>query len=338
MEKEPIRHIKLPRLPRSWDELTAEQMVELNRIRAKAGNQEKHFLVKAFCYLAGIRLTKEVQQGEKGTWFYYFQQIDESGKAEEPFPMKAEQVYAIINTYLMFLTHECDRLNDVFPVITLKEKRFHSAGYAMANLTYQQQQRAQAYWSEYFTLEERVTKQIADIKQRIRKGESIDHEEIKKIKALVKKHEEAGCNFLATVFTPESVVTERIVDGRHIQCNGRTKEHIYSVDQTEREAGRFKNFDPFKQQAVMQQFCGVMLHYKKIFPLLFRDGEGAEHTDFIKAESTTINALQAKLGFSNYQTIYDSNAPFILGKLHEIIQEAKSIEEESARLKAHHKK
>lgn len=332
-----MRTVNLPHIPRSWDELTADQMVELNRIRGRA--TEKEFLFKAFCLLARIRLTRQVRQDEAGQWYNFFQQVDEKGKSYgEPFPMDAEQVNAIIEQNLTFLTHECDRLNDVFPVITLGGKRFHSAGYAMANLTYQQQQHAQTFWMDYIRYEQQAAEKAGELISQLKKtGKRPAIEDIRKTKAIIENQKKSLCYFLATVFTPESIVTERIIDGRHIKCDKTNKEHIFHVDQ-EQEADRFRKFDIYKGMAVMQHFGGVMLHYKKIFPLLFSEGADEQKTDYIKAETTTINALQSKLGFANYQTIYDSNAPFILGKLHEIIQEAKAIEKENARIKAHRKK
>jgi hypothetical protein len=79
-----------------------------------------------------------------------------------------------------------------------------------------------------------------------------------------------------------------------------------------------------------------MKYYRKSYPLLFKEGGGGE-SDMIQAEQGTLNALQDKLRFSNYQTIYDSNAPFILGKLHAIIKEAKDIENANLKAKARRK-
>lgn len=316
------RIINLPALPKSWDQLTGEQMSELNRLHRRCSSSEYEYLFHAFCYFLGIKLTQRTEENEDHTLTYFFRRVNAKQKLYgEYIPLTSWQVQDFIHSTLKFLTEDCNRLVDVFPKITLKKKRFSSPGYAMAGMTYQQHQFTQRYMTEYYRISNTLYQK------------SKDPIKIKEIKELLQQREQCRCRLMATIFTPETKVTDKLVDSKQVHYDPPQTDYIFSTEQIEREAWRFRYFSEFKSEAVIQHFSGVMLHYKKIFPLLFKEGDNG-NTDFIDMEQSTMNTLQSELHFNNYQAIYDSNAPFILGKLHAIIQKAKSIEEANARLKA----
>lgn len=323
-----MKEISLPKLPASWDELSSEQMVELNRLRFQTGQSEHAFMFHAFCYLCRISISDIIVKDEDGTLIHLFRRINDRNKPYgEYFPLHGWQLHFYIDTMLKWLTEDCDRLADVFPSITLQGKRFSSPGYAMAGMTYQQHQYTQRYMAEY----QRINMRLLGLYKEMEQNGNYDSITGKADK-LMKKREEVRRYMMATVFTPESKVSSRLVDGKQVVYNPPLTDYIFSTDQIEREAPLFAHFSVYHSDAVMQHFCGVMKHYKKIYPLLFKESDGGGSTDFIRVEESTLNALQSKLQFSNYQTIYDSNAPFILGKLNAIMQEAKSIEEASRKM------
>lgn len=323
--------IDLPALPQKWDMLSGEQMAELNRIRHRCAGSEPEYLFHAFCYLLGIKICKKVQENSDGTFTYLFRRVNRKEKKYgEHIPLQNWQIQYYINTMLKWLTEDCDRLNDVFPKINLVGKNFSSPGYAMTGMTYQQHQYAQRFLQEYY----RISKILYEKSKQTSNTHitTLNNAFLKEIKLLLQKQEQVRRRLMATIFTPETMVTDKLVDGKQVHYDPPQRDFIFSTDQIEREAWRFRYFSEFKSEAVIQQFSGVMQHYKKIFPLLFKEGEGGA-TDLIDAEQSTMNILQSKLHFNNYQAIYDSNAPFILGQLHFIMKEAKSIDEANARLK-----
>lgn len=290
-------------------------------------------MLRAFCMLASLTLPVkgEYQPGEEEI-SYLFRRTGKNGKSYgELLQMKAWEVQFFISENLKFLKEDCNRLMPLFDKIILGGETFSGTGYAMASMTYQQHTIVQRYVGEYY----RIGTQIMDEVNAVQEGKSLNDikERIKTVKELYEKRGETCRRMLAAFFTPVSLVTDKMVDGKQVHFNPPQTDYIFSTDQIERKQEAFRKFPQYKTDALLMHYSGVMLHYKKIFPLLFKE-EGGGRTDFIDVEQSAMNALQSKLHFSNYQSIYDSNAPFILGKLHEIVKEAKSIEETNLRMKA----
>lgn len=325
--------ISLPKLPESWDELTPEQMVYTNKCRYEHGTSEENYLLHMFMYFTHTAIVKgEIlnDEKEKDKYKYLFQQVDEKGTPCSPkFPMEQWQIHYFITEYLQWLLKPCTRLNDLFPVIQLEGKEFGSPGYAMANMTYQQQKTAQQYHAAYCQISNTLFSQLQKIKE---ENISVVPNEIKE---LLSQRQEYKCKFLATVYSPEAMITQKQIDGETIQYTTPEKKYIYNPAQSENNWKLFRTWDEYKGDAVIQLFNGVMIHYKKIFPLLFTETPDNGPTDYIEVEQSTINALQSELQFSNYQTIYDSNAPFIFGKLNDLILSAKKLKEQELRSRAH---
>lgn len=336
--------INFPALPKSWDALTSRQMEAVCLIRRTPDISEAEYLLRAFCMLLNISLPLEGEsvpnaEGELADakilpdMRYLFRRLDRKGKQYgEPFSMEAWEVQFFISENLKFLTGECDRLQDIFPKIVLDGKTYASTGYAMAGMTYQQHTIVQRYVTEYYRISKQANRLIAEAgKDNMSLNDT--KAKIKEVKQALRDSEEIRCKMMAAFFTPESKVTDKMVDGKQVHYDPPQTDHIFSTDQIERESMRFKSFPSHKTDAVLMHYGGVMQHYKKIFPLLFKEGNGGS-ADFIDVEQSTLNALQSELHFGNYQSIYDSNAPFILGKLHEIVKKAKSIEEANLRMRA----
>lgn len=83
-----------------------------------------------------------------------------------------------------------------------------------------------------------------------------------------------------------------------------------------------------------QAYHTAALYYEKAYPLLFGSGaKSQEYTDALKGESGTLNAVMKYAGYSSQQEVYDSNLPFVLDILNAIVKEAKEIEKMNAKIK-----
>lgn len=315
--------INLPPLPVGWDALTPEQMVQLNHIRHEHGQTRETYLFHAFCYLTGLEVVSSAKDDD-GQTLYIFRLRDNHQKVM----LYAWEVQFFISEKLKWLTEECNRLMDVFPTLILRGNTFGSPGYAMAGMTYQQYKKAQDYMVHYH----RLTNQLIAM---------LDNKNVKAEDAqrMISERKKAKGCFLAAVYTPETLITSRMVDGQNVACNPPEKAFVFSPGQISMYGPWFEELPDEKGDAVIQLFTGTMLNYRKMFPLLFPDKEDdkGKPMNFIEIESSTMNALQSKLNFNNYQTIYDSNAPFILEKLHAIIKEGKSLDEQHRKMKAKRK-
>lgn len=315
--------INLPPLPVGWDALTPEQMVQLNYIRHEHGQTRETYLFHAFCYLTGLEVVSSAKDDD-GQTLYIFRLRDNHQKVM----LYAWEVQFFISEKLKWITEECNRLMDVFPTLILRGKTFGSPGYAMAGMTYQQYKKAQDYMVHYH----RFTNQLIAM---------LDNKNVKADDAqrMISERKKAKGCFLAAVYTPETLITSRMVDGQNVACNPPEKAFVFSPGQISMYGSWFEELPDEKGDAVIQLFTGTMLNYRKMFPLLFPDKEDdkGKPMNFIEIESSTMNALQSKLNFNNYQTIYDSNAPFILEKLHAIIKEGKSLDEQHRKMKAKRK-
>ena len=321
-----MKTLSLPGLPQNWDALTSSQMVGLNRIRLEHGHSKESYMFHAFCFLMDMEL-KSSFVADDGVTLYLFRKEG----VEEDIPLAAWEVQYFISEKLKWLTEDCTRLKDVFPTLILRGKTFVSPGHAMTGMTYQQYKKAQDYILYY----NRLTKQLLDMIPKVQSG-GLEPEEVQR---KIDERKQTVGRFLAAVYTPETLVTQRVVDGQTVVCDPPEKACVFSPRQIEMYGSWFEEVPGAEAEAVMQLFSGVIRNYRKMFPLLFSDKEDGrpQSMNFIQIESSTMNALQSKLYFNNYQTIYDSNAPFILDRLHSIIKEGKALEQQHQKLKAKRK-
>lgn len=317
-----MKQINLPSLPSSWESLTGRQMIEINRLR-RLSKSEQEFYFRVFCYLSGIVQIHGVVYSRKGSPLFCFRQVGPKGKpCGESFHMEAWQVHEAVGQYLSWLSTPCNRVSQVLPLLTMPDGRsFSDAGYAMTKMTYQQHQYAQRYFSEIQRTEIQLTHEyFSDSPDKERMSQLIDY--LRRSRRL----------FMATVYTPPCHVSSKTVDGKMVVYDIPQTDYVFGTGQIHREEQAFSSVAEEIIDATLQHFHGVMLHYQRIYPKLFKEG-AAGNTDPIRVEESTLNILQSELKFSNYQTIYDSNAPFILGKLHAIILKGEEIERMNSKMK-----
>ena len=318
------KRIDLPPLPVGWDSLTSEQMVQLNFIRHEHGQSRENYLFHAFCYLTGIEIVSSTKN-EEGQTLYVFRLRE---NVKQKLTMEAWEIQFFISEKLKWLTEDCTRLVDVFPTLILRGKTFGSPGFAMAGMTYMQYKKAQDYMVHYHQITNRLIAMLD--------AKDVNSESVQKL--IDERKKAKGC-FLAAVYTPETLVSSRMVDGQNVVCNPPEKAYIFSTGHIAMYGSWFEELPDEKGDCIIQLFSGTMLNYRKMFPLLFpdKDNNKGKAMNFIEIESSTMNALQEKLKFNNYQTIYDSNAPFILEKLHAIIKEGKTLDEQHRKMKIKNK-
>ena len=88
-----------------------------------------------------------------------------------------------------------------------------------------------------------------------------------------------------------------------------------------------------------QCYQTAIAYYAQTYPLLFSDdGKKDKMKDALQGEVGTINTIMKYAGYAEQQQVYDSNLPFVLDILNMMAKEAKEIEAMNARIKSkkHH--
>lgn len=84
-----------------------------------------------------------------------------------------------------------------------------------------------------------------------------------------------------------------------------------------------------------QCYQTALAYYSKAYPLLFNDsGKKDQMKDALQGEVGTINTIMKYAGYAEQQQVYDSNLPFVLDILNTMAKEAKEIEKMNARIKS----
>jgi len=84
-----------------------------------------------------------------------------------------------------------------------------------------------------------------------------------------------------------------------------------------------------------QCYQTALAYYAKAYPLLFSDdGKKDQMKDALQGEVGTINTIMKYAGYAEQQQVYDSNLPFVLDILNTMAKEAKEIEKMNARIKS----
>ncbi|MBQ9646134.1 MAG: hypothetical protein IJV24_07245 [Prevotella sp.] len=84
----------------------------------------------------------------------------------------------------------------------------------------------------------------------------------------------------------------------------------------------------------LQCYQTAMHYYESVYPLLF-GGSGKTdplHTA-LSGETDTLNAVMKYAGYTNQQEVYDTNLPFVFGWLNTMAKEAKEVEKMNSKIK-----
>lgn len=74
-------------------------------------------------------------------------------------------------------------------------------------------------------------------------------------------------------------------------------------------------------------------YYATAYPMLFGGGKSDTLTDALKGETRTVNAVMKYAGYTEQQQVYDTNLPFVLDYLNAMTEEAKEIERINSKIK-----
>lgn len=84
----------------------------------------------------------------------------------------------------------------------------------------------------------------------------------------------------------------------------------------------------------IQVYQTAVQYYSTVYPLLFQDdGKNDPLRDALTGEVGTINTIMKYAGYAEQQQVYDSNLPFVLDILNTMTKEAKEIEKMNSRIK-----
>ena len=82
-----------------------------------------------------------------------------------------------------------------------------------------------------------------------------------------------------------------------------------------------------------QAFQTALVYYNNIYPDLFSHKQGGAYRDALAGEASTINSIMKYASYTDQQSVYDSNLPFVLDILNTMVKEAKEIEKMNAKIK-----
>lgn len=185
--------------------------------------------------------------------------------------------------------------------ITHRRRRYLLPQPLLANLTYQQ-----------YTSCQSALDTLADTLRQ----PTPDPEELRRAKS----------QFLAHILTPRRITLLQKKDG-HFTLNPRLLP-TYDPDTAWNSTPRFDTAPDWLFRLLHTHFQGCLLHLRTLFPHLFTPPATTDTpapTDTLLAELDTVNAVMKYQSYPDQQTVYDSNALFVLSILNTMTREAKEI-------------
>lgn len=329
MAKKNVVRIDLE-FPDSWEQLTAEQIEAVHRLKHEAYKQalrsddpEKtvnQFKLRVFLLLAGLKVRKRAIPKEDGTFIYLLRRKGWKHIFEE-IPMESWQIAQWIKALLPFLDEPNGLLSCPYTTFKVHGTTYKAPDPQLTSVTFEQYNHAQqfliAYWDTFRLIEEMKNN-----------GSSV-----KAIKHQYKELEQYKAQFLATLFTPAVHQTLQTDENGTYRVNRIAYPYHSSQSET-----HWKHFSGKRWrwtfEVMVQYLQSCLEEYRNKFPDLFTSHSGADGKDFIVLEADKMNAIKKYGNFGSYQSIYDSNAFFIFGQLSNMCQEAKAIEEMNRKMKS----
>lgn len=329
MAKKNVVRIDLE-FPDSWEQLTAEQIEAVHRLKHEAYKQalrsedpEKtvnQFKLRVFLLLAGLKVRKRAIPKEDGTFIYLLRRKGWKHIFEE-IPMESWQIAQWIKALLPFLDEPNGLLSCPYTTFKVHGTTYKAPDPQLTSVTFEQYNHAQqfliAYWDTFRLIEEMKNN-----------GSSV-----KAIKHQYKELEQYKAQFLATLFTPAVHQTLQTDENGTYKVNRIAYPYHSSQSET-----HWKHFSGKRWrwtfEVMVQYLQSCLEEYRSKFPDLFTSHSGADGKDFIVLEADKMNAIKKYGNFGSYQSIYDSNAFFIFGQLSNMCQEAKAIEEMNRKIKS----
>jgi hypothetical protein len=335
---------KLPKLPKSWSELSWQQLQDCWQVKMRYGGNQDVARAEALLILCGLtpvetsegrRRNNEITtlrynentgeatyllRGSDGTmWQVTPRELSQMAKQalpwfDYPYGDPGEDAVKDDNGKVVkeardpvrgYVSGMRDALILPKDEITIDRKHFALPQVACNSLTWQQYRSLQAVSPQLFA-------------EGISESDALDLQ----------------AQFLAHCLTPRSLA---ILDtaGGTIRLR---PHHTYQYD-TERAERMIpfwrKQLDPILFHICFQCYQTALSYYAKAYPLLFSDsGKQDPMKDALQGEVGTINTIMKYAGYAEQQQVYDSNLPFVLDILNTMAKEAKEIEQMNARIKS----
>ena len=316
--------VKLPALPKSWDEISSRNLEEIHRLMARRrvrasalgeAKAESLYYLDCFLLLCGLKVKRSYVDAGNGEYIYLFRRKGWKHLFES-IPMKANVVRWWMRQ-LSFLEKEQTMYNPPYDIIKLKGRKFKCPGVVMADITYHQYMRAQNLLISYWNIMEKV-------------------EECRDLKAahkLVAECKKTQRSFLAVLFNQETTVLTE--NGGELKLPKPRKDFKYIDIQDEINERYFKSVSDRMFPVMVQFFQSCQSYFATLFPDLFTSsGEGNQEKNVLKIELETVNSVMKHQGFRDYDTIYNSQAVRILDVLNQMSKEAKEIRRMQSGLKS----
>lgn len=338
------------RIPRSWNEVPTKQLETISKmtldynLMLADGNRlaEPQFKLKVLLLVSGLEDVILTEYNAGNDWYYFpvSSAIIDEGKGcitcctskilrwfgrklctpecdryNHYVKVSAEVIHHLTKEHLKWIDDPYQRLVSPYAFLTVNGKKYKGPTDKMTSVTYQQYTTAQNIITRYWQVQENLRwllKNNSSEEAILQQGKALD--QIRKM-------------FLACLFCPGQIAKEITRDGKKIEV------HRMTWDYDPIQLENYKEFDTALCDRVfpvmLQFYFSVQQYFSSIFPDLFvkrDDGEKKDNRpDFMLQEMETMSAVMKYQGFSDYQTIYDSNAVHILKVLDNMAHEAKEM-------------
>lgn len=334
MTRNNIRHIQLPSLPASWNQLSAKQLEEVNRLmqemqQAKLPSQEAEPLFKLKCFLLflDLKVTSSAKTNEQGETVFFLRRKGWRYLTER-LPICAWQVTQWVDEKLKFMNTLTGRLLSPYPYIWVRMGTLKLKGPddLLTNLTFHQYLSAQNLLASYWSQLEALQKLSEENGSR------------KEMRRIAKQLKELRCYFLAVLFNESVRISGEIREGRYVR-SVQKKVWTYTETQGQRNARYFRGVEHRVFPVMLQFFQSVQVYYAQMFPDLYTESsDSGKKRSQMQIEVEMINNVMKYQGFTDYDSVYGSEAIRILEIMNRMSHEAREIEKMNQKYAANNKK
>lgn len=327
----------LPPLPKSWSDLTWQQLTDCWQVKMRYGGNADVARVSAMLALLGLEdvrsLDRENNTGEMlyglrgkdgSLWTVTARELSQMAKRSLPWfdypygdpgePVVKDERGMVIKEARPPVRGYVGPMRDALalPVETIRVGRrtFALPQVACNNLSWQQYRSLQATAPQLF-------------------AEGASEETVLGLQA----------QFLAHCLVPRSIA---ILDttGGSIRIRPHY-EYRYNAEQADGLVEWWKKKLSGGDTAIQsifhicfQTYQTALLYYSLAYPMLFNGGgKDDQMRDALQGEVGTVNTVMKYAGYAEQQQVYDSNLPFVLDILNTMTKEAKEIEKMNSKIK-----
>lgn len=310
--------VNLPAPPSSWNTLTEKQLIAIHELMA-SGLTDTEYKLKALLTVLDLEVLKRAEKQDDGTFLYSFRRRGWRYRKER-LAMQSWEVCYWIDKYLNFLDEPFRLTQLPFQYIEVGRKKFKAPDVRMMNLTYEQFGNAQRYLVAFWE----ASRMVDSLRKN---GASIE--------ALLNAESQAlgfQAGFLAHMYVSGSWRIFELRSG--MTCLKPSRVYAYHSEEAERNAEHFRAAPRWLFDVTYQFFQSSLAIYKRDFEYLFKEYDDENGKSALVMEIDTLNAVMKYAGYTDQQTVYESNVGFIFGFLNSMSHEAEEIEKMNHRIKS----